>query len=352
MISMLEQFLANIPLDNASTVTWIIVGALLALFVILLFVEKVRSIGAFGISLIGIDLYFYLTGGLWLWPTIKSALLGVIDGMGDVVGWIIIALIILAVLALLLFKLTAYLVGIPLGLIAIDAATIINTAVAGGEMESVVGALWYALLAFVLGFAFSIHYVMPGSDTLESTSRPFGKDFGISRVISLLVRAVLVFVLMLVVLNVGASLAFLGYILVGGLTLTTSVFFLVNFFTYADETADICYRVWISANELFTNIDIAIYTVVLHVVLFFYNIFKWIFVGIYKVFFWIFKALFWLIKNVVLILWKIIRFIVKLLWTVIKFIFKLLWKLRVVIIILLVIGAIVFALMHFGIIAF
>ena len=349
MISMLEQLLADIPLSAASTVTWIIVGVLAAAGVVLLFIESVRSVGAILLSLIGIDSYFYFTGGLYLYPAIKGWFESLSESLGQVLPWVIFAAVILVLLGLLLFKFTAYFICIPLGLIAIDAATLINQAFAAEELTAVMAALYYAIVAFVLSFAFSINYVMPTSSMLDTTSRPFGKDFAISKTISLLLRSAAVFGISLLILSIDtdADLSFISYILVGVIPIVAAALFICRLFSYADETADVVYKGIIRINRFFTAVDIAIYTVILRLL-----------IPIGKLFALIGRGIFWLIKNIVRIIWIVIKAIGKAIWWVIKLIGKLLvailkfiWRHKIFFLIVIAIAVVAYFVLHyFGII--
>lgn len=327
MISMLEQFLTEIPFSAASTVTWIAVGVIAAICVVLLFIESARSIGAIGLSLIGIDLYFYFTNGLFLYPTIKDWFTGLSESLGDVLPWVIFAGAIIVLLGLLLFKFTAYIICIPLGLIAIDAATLINQAVSAGELTVIMAALYYAIITLILSFAFSINYVMPTSSMLDTTSRPFGKDFGISKVVSLLLRAAAVFGISVLIFSIDAELGFIGYILVGVIPILAAVLFICRFFSYADETADVVFKLISGVNKVFTAIDIAIYTLLLRLFTPVALLFKWIFLGIWWLIKMIFKAIWWVIKLIGRVLLAILRFI---------------WRHKIIFIIVVAIGVIVF----------
>lgn len=331
MISMLEQLLEGIPLSSAATVTFIIVGILCALFAVLLFVEAARSIGAIGLSLVGVDLYFYFTGGLYLYPLVEDLIASLTASLGSVLPWIIVAGVVAVLFLLLLFKFTAYFVCIPLGLLSIDAATLINTAVAEGEMSVIVAALCYALMVFVLSFAFTINYVMPNSTPLETTSRPFGKDYFIARVLSLLFRSAFVFALMLVLLglDIGIDLGFVGYIIVGVIPIVAASIFICRLFSYADETADICYRFGRRINRIFTSIDIVIYTIILRIGIIIWTPFKWLFIGIWLIIKYIFIGIFWIVKTILRVLWWTVKLIGRLLFVILK----VLWKLKYLILI-------------------
>lgn len=334
MISMLEQLLAGIPISGASTVTWVIVGVLGGLCALLLFSEAMRSTGAIGLTLIGIDLYFYFTGGLYLYPLAESLFADLSASVGEILAWVILAAAVAVLVLLLLFKFTAWLILIPLGILSIDAATLINTALAAGEITPVVAALYYALIAFVLSFAFSFHRIMPSSDMIEETSRPFGKDFIISHTVSLLTRTAITFALMAVVLSLELDfdLSFIGYILVGVIPLLSATLFICRLFTYADETADILIRANRRINRLFTKIDIGIYTLLLHIALVVAMPFKYLF-----------RGLWWLIKK----LFLAIKWIITLIFKAIVIVLKLLWRLRVVILILAVIAGGYFLVQYF-----
>ena len=322
IISSLEQLLSGITADAATTAL-IIVGVLCGVWFLFLFSEAMRSIGAVGLAIFGLDFYFYFTKGLFLLPILEGLYNDLSAQLGAVVTWIIIVAAVAVLALVLLFKFTAWLVLIPLGVVSIDAVTLINAALVAGEITPIVAALYYALIAFVLGFAFYLNRIMPHSDIIEETSRPFGKDYIISNTVSLFVRTAIVFVLMLVLLSIDVELAAVGYLLVGVIPTVSATLFICRLFTYADETADLLLRANRSLNRLFTKIDIGIYTVLLRIALVVAIPFKYLF-----------RGLWWLIKKLFLAIKWLFTVIFKFIWIILK----LLWRLRVVIIILAVIA--------------